>query len=156
MPAQPRLELLYTLTAELGAPTQIPGTSHGHRIIVPVTGGSFEGEQLRGKVHPGGADWLLLRADGVGELDVRATMETHDGALIYVAYRGYVTNVPSLLPRWSQGQAIPREEYYFAVTPYFETNDSRYAWLQQTVVLGIGELIRGGVRYDIYAVRESM
>jgi hypothetical protein len=62
--------------------------------------------------------------------------------------------VPSLLPRWSQGQEIPRDEYYFAVTPYYETSDARYAWLQQTVVVGVGELIRGGVRYDIYALRE--
>ena len=153
MSAEPKLEFLYTLTAELGAPTSIGDTPRGNRLIVPVSGGSIEGPRLSGKIHPGGGDWLLIRADGVGELDVRATVETNDGALIYMSYRGYLTNVPNLLPRWSQGEEIPRGEYYFAATPYYESSDARYAWLQQTVVVAVGELIRGGVRYNVFAVQ---
>ena len=66
MPNEPRLEFLYTLTAELGAPTTIGDTPHGQRLIVPVNGGTFEGPRLKGKVLPGGGDWLLVRPDGVG------------------------------------------------------------------------------------------
>jgi hypothetical protein len=152
MPTEPRLEWLYTLSAELGPPVAIGATPHGTRLIVPVTGGTVDGPRLKGKVLPGGGDWVLVRPDGVGELDVRSTIETHDGALLYVTYRGYLTRVMELIPRWSQGEAIPSDEHYFATTPYFETGASSYDWLQQTITVGIGALVPGGVRYDVFAV----
>ena len=66
----------------------------------------------------------------MGELDVRLTLQTDDGALIYVTYRGYLTKVLELLPHWAVGEHISHEEYYFAATPYFETSAAQYAWLQ--------------------------
>jgi hypothetical protein len=104
-------------------------------------------------VLPGGADWLLVRPDGVGELDVRVTLQTDDGALIYVTYRGYLTRILELFPRWAQGEQIPDDEYYFMITPYFETSAAQYAWLQQVVAIGRGSLIQGGVSYQVFAVR---
>ena len=109
--------------------------------------------RLQGKVLPGGADWVLIRPDGVGEIDVRATLQTDDGALIYVTYRGYLTKILELFPRWAAGEQIPHEEYYFVITPYFETSAAQYAWLQQVVVIAMGSLIRGGVSYQVFAVR---
>jgi hypothetical protein len=153
MPTVPRLEFLYTLVAELAPPIPIGDIPHGQRLVIPVTGGTFEGAQLRGKLLPGGGDWLLIRADGVAELDVRGTLATDDGAFIYTQYRGYATEVPTILPRWAAGETVPRESYYFAATPYFETGAARYAWLQRVVTVGIGELIPGGVRYEVFAVR---
>jgi hypothetical protein len=152
MQNEPRLDFLYTITAELAAPIAIGECPHGNRQIVPVTGGSFEGPHLKGTVLAGGGDWLLVRPDGVGELDVRATLQTDDGALVYVTYRGYLSRIMELIPRWAAGEEIPREEYYFAVTPYFETGAPQYAWLQQTIAIGIGQLVRGAVAYDVYAV----
>ena len=64
------------------APTQDIGAGpHGTRITFPVIGGTFEGERLRGKVLSGGDDWVIQRADGVYELDLRVTLETDDGAI---------------------------------------------------------------------------
>jgi hypothetical protein len=153
MPSEPRLEFLYTLVAELAPPIPIGDIPHGQRLVIPVTGGTFEGPRLRGKVLPGGGDWLLIRADGVAELDVRGTLATDDGAFIYTHYRGYATEVPTILPRWAAGEAVPREAYYFATTPYFETGAAQYAWLQRVITVGTGELIPGGVRYEVFAVR---
>ena len=71
------------------APTQNIGAGpHGTRVTFPITGGSFEGDRLRGKVLPGGDDWTVKRADGVIELDLRITLETDDGALIYMTFEG--------------------------------------------------------------------
>ena len=71
------------------APTQNLGAGpHGTRILFPITGGSFEGDRLRGKVLPGGADWAIQRADGVVELDLRSTLQTDDGALISMILAG--------------------------------------------------------------------
>ncbi len=153
MATEPRMEFLYEITAELGPPTAIGDTPHGHRLIIPVTGGAVEGPRVRGTLLPGGGDWLLIRPDGVGELDVRATLQTEDGALLYMTYRGYITRVPELLPRWAAGEEIAREEYYFAATPHYETSAPQYAWLQQTIVVAIGSLVRGGgVSYRVFAV----
>ena len=63
----------------IAAPAQKLGAiPHGTRSIVPIAGGDFEGSRLRGKVLPGGGDWLLLRSDDVLELDLRVTLETDD------------------------------------------------------------------------------
>jgi hypothetical protein len=69
----------------VGTPQKVGAVPHGTRVIVPITSGHFEGPRLRGKILPGGGDWTLLRADGVLELDLRATLETDDGALVHFA-----------------------------------------------------------------------
>jgi hypothetical protein len=75
--------LLMTLRVTVAAPQNIGAVPHGTRRTAPLSGGSFEGPRLRGTVLPGGsADWLLLRADGVLELDLRATLRTDDGAIV--------------------------------------------------------------------------
>jgi hypothetical protein len=149
----PALEHLYDLTVDLEAPCQIGDVGRGGRLIIPVRSGTLTGPRLRGKVLPPSADWLTVRTDGTGELDVRATVETDDGALIYAAYRGYVTNVPAIMPRWAAGEAIPPDEYYFRTTPYFETGAPRYAWLTRIVAVGVGALIPGGVSFRVFAVK---
>jgi len=104
------------------APPQRLGTvPHGIRSIVPVTGGSFEGLRLRGKVLPGGGDWLLLRPDGVLELDLRITLETDDHALIYMTFQGL------------------RHGNYFRTLPRFETSTETYAFLNRIICVGVGE-----------------
>ena len=85
-------------------------------------------------------------------LDVRATIEATDGALLYASYHGYLTNLPEVLPLWLAGEAVPRERYNFATTPVVETGAGQYAWLTRTVCVGVGALIRGGVSYDVFGV----
>ena len=71
------------------APTQNVGAGpRGARLTFPIIGGSFEGDRLRGKVLPGGGDWVIKRPDGVLELDLRLTLETDDGALIHMTFEG--------------------------------------------------------------------
>ncbi len=71
------------------APVQHIGAGpHGARLTFPITGGSFDGDKLRGKVLPGGGDWVVKRADAVLELDLRITLETDDGALIHMTFEG--------------------------------------------------------------------
>jgi hypothetical protein len=153
MPVTPELEFICHLDAELGQPIPIGDTPHGHRIIVPILGGRLEGPRIKAKILSGGNDWLLIRPDGITELDVRVTLETDDGALIYSAYRGLATNVPAVMPRWAQGEEISPDEYSITATPAFETSAPQYAWLQQSVMIGVVRLVRGGVAYDVFAVK---
>ena len=79
---------LMTLQVVVPPAQKLGAVPHGTRAIAPITGGTFEGPRLRGKVLPGGGDWTLLRSDGVLELDLRITLETEDGALIYMTSFG--------------------------------------------------------------------
>jgi hypothetical protein len=151
-PGAPRLELLYEVSIDLEDCQQIGETNRGARFIFPLKGGTFSGPRLSGSVVAGGADWLIARADGVGELDVRGTLRTDGGALLYVSYRGYITNLPAIIPNWPEWDRVPHDEYYFVVTPYYETCAPELAWLTQRVCVGMGSLIRGGVSYRVFAV----
>ena len=148
-----RTEFLMRLTAELGESQLVGETPVGGRRIVYVTSGEFSGPGLRGSVLPGGGDWVLVREDGVSQLDVRITLRTDDGALIYVTYRGLSDLSPEVRQRIIAGEAVDPSEYYFRTTPYFETAAEKYAWLNRLVTVGVGQRTKTGVAYSIYAVR---
>jgi hypothetical protein len=117
-----------------------------------VKGGDFSGPRLRGQVLPGGGDWLLFRNDGAGLLDVRITLRTDDGALIFVTYRGITNMEARLRQRILDGEEVSPSLYYFRITPYFETSAESYAWLNKLVAVGVGKRRKTGVAYSIYAV----
>jgi hypothetical protein len=84
----PKLEYLMSYRADLKPPVEIGAVPSGNRRIFDVTGGTFEGPRMKGRLLASGGDWLLIGNDGVGRLDVRGTLETDDGARIYVQYHG--------------------------------------------------------------------
>jgi hypothetical protein len=93
-----RYELLYDTEFDLEPALEVGPTPTGGRRIVYITGGMFSGPRLKGRVLPGGGDWLVIRSDGSAILDVRACLETNDGAMIYTYYCGRLV-VPSDLLR---------------------------------------------------------
>ena len=132
------------------APAQKLGTvPHGIRSIVPVTGGDFEGPRLRGKVLPGGGDWLLLRPDGVLELDLRITLETDDHALIYMTFQGLRHGPPDAIAALGRGEVVDSARYYFRTLPRFETSADTYAFLNRIVAIGVGETRPDGAVHKI-------
>lgn len=83
----PQLNLAWVATVDIAEREDFGPSPAGHRFIVPILGGQFEGPRLRGRVRPGGADRQLLRADGVRELDALYELETDDGAVLTVRNR---------------------------------------------------------------------
>jgi len=119
------------------APTQNIGAGpQGTRLIFPITGGRFDGDRLRGKVLPGGADWVIQRADGVLELDLRITLETDDGALIHMTFEGI---------RDDGAPGAP----YLRTVPRFETAHAKYSFLNRLLALGSGEIRADGPVHTI-------
>jgi len=94
---------------------------------------------MRGKVLPGGGDWLLLRSDGVLELDLRVTLVTDDHALIYMTFQGLRHGPPDIFAALGRGEIIDPSRYYFRTAPRFETSAPQYAYLNRIVAVGIGE-----------------
>lgn len=122
------LELLLDVDPQLDA---------GPTSIAPVTGGTFAGPAIQGTVHPGGADWIT-RVAGHSSLDVRITLETDDGALIYMSYTGIVSSGANGL--------------YWRVRPIFHTASEKYDWLNHTVFIGKNKQVAGKVAYDIFRI----
>jgi Protein of unknown function (DUF3237) len=149
----PKLEFLMQLTAELDAAQVVGETPQGDRRIVPVIGGTFSGPKLKGQVLSGGGDWLLFRKDGAAQLDVRSTLRTEDGALIYVSYRGISIIPPDIRARIMAGESVDPSAYYFRTTPYFETASEKYAWLNKIVTVGVGTRNKSSVSYYIYTIK---
>ena len=132
------------------APTQNVGAEpHGTRVTFPITGGSFEGDRLRGKVLPGGGDWTLLRADGVLELDLRITLETDDGALIHMTSFGLRHGPADVMAALARGEGVDPSTYYFRTTPRFETGNPKYAFLNRLLAVSSGDRRPEGPIYTI-------
>ena len=145
--------LLMTLRVTVAAAQNIGAVPHGTRRTVPLSGGSFEGPRLRGTVLPGGsADWLLLRADGVLELDLRATLRTDDGALVSMRSFGLRHGPPEVIAAVARGEVVDPATYYFRTTPRFETAHPAYAFLNRLVAVARGDRRPDGPIYTIHEV----
>src|SRR5438067_1499234 len=140
---------LMTLQVAVTAAQRIGAVPHGTRVTAPIASGHFEGPRLRGKVLPGGGDWTLLRPDGVLELDLRITLETDDGALIYVTSFGLRHGPPEVLAALASGESIDPSKYYFRTTPRFETSAPPYAFLNRLIAISSGDRRPGGPIYTI-------
>ncbi len=149
---EPSLRLLYTCRVELGTTLAVGDGPHGFRRIVPIEGGSFSGPRLSGRVLPGGADWQVVRPDGVIEVDARYTLETNDGALIYVSNPGIRTGPPEVMERLARGEICDPREYYFRTRPVFETAAPEYGWLNRIIAVAAGERLARGVIITAYEV----
>jgi hypothetical protein len=105
-------------------------------------------------VLPGGsADWLLLRADGVLELDLRATLRTDDGGLISMRSFGLRHGPPEVIAAMARGEAVDPAEYYFRTTPRFEAAHPAYAFLNHLIAVASGDRRNQG---PIYAIHELL
>jgi len=102
----------------------VGSTPKGTLAIFPVTGGSFEGERLRGKVLAGGGDWVTAHSNGTLTVDLRVTLETDDKGLIHMTFTGVRDDA----------------NHYFRTVPRFETAAPKYAFLNRLLAVGIGEI----------------
>lgn len=144
---------LFDISLSLHPPVNLGATPMGTRRIVPVSGGTFKGDRLKGFVlENAAADWIVVRADGSVQLDVRLTLETDDGALIYMTYRGVRNSTPEVAERLARGDSVDPGEYYFRTTPYFETSSEKYAWMNNIVSVAVGERLASGVKYRVFEI----
>ena len=147
---KPELRPLFRATVNVGPAIIVGEGPRGLRRIVPIEGGFFAGERLSGKVLRGGADWQVIRPDGVAEIEARYTLETDDGALIYVRNPGIRTGPAAVMDRLARGEKCDPSEYYFRTLPVFETGAAQYQWLHRLVAVCAGERLPDLVILSFY------
>jgi hypothetical protein len=149
-----KLEYEFTYTAMLKPPVAVGPGPFGLRMFYEVAGGTAQGSRIRGRLLSGGGDWILVGADGWGRLDVRAQLETDDGAVIYVNYTGVLEmNERVQEATASTAAATDYPDQYFRTTPRLETGDPRYSWVNRTLFAAEGRIQPGpAVQYRVYRI----
>ena len=121
----PELEFALQLKVTLGQAFSMENTQHGRRTVIPITGGTFEGPDIKGTIINGGADYQLANAQGRTELEAIYCIKTDDGVYIHVRNRGIIA---------SGKDADGKPTFYFRAAPQFEAPvDSKYGWLNDAL-----------------------
>jgi hypothetical protein len=150
---EPRLTRVYRLEAELGAPLDFGDVAEGHRRIVPLIGGRFSGPQLNGTLIAGAsADWQIVLPDGTALGDIRYTLQTDGGDLLYVQSRGVRHGNAEVLARLGRGEDVDPAEYTFRTSTKIETAAPGLDWLNRGVFIGVAGRQASGVIYETYLV----
>jgi hypothetical protein len=150
---EPRLTKIYRLEATLGDPQDLGETPSGHRRIVPLTGGTFHGPELRGKLLPGAsADWQILLPDGTALGDVRYTLQTERGDTLYVQSQGIRHGSAEVLARLGSGEDVDASAYTFRTSTRIESAADDLDWLNKGVFISVAGRQPGGVIYEVYLV----
>jgi hypothetical protein len=133
------LQHLFKAEISLAAAQELGATPQGRRRIIGITGGRFAGERLSGRVVPGGADWQIVRADGLAELDTRYLLQTDAGSLVYIQNAGIRHAPPDVTKKLLAGQPVDPSQVYFKTVPAFETSAPELQWLTRSIFVGTGE-----------------
>ena len=148
----PGLRPLCRIRVELAAPLELGTAPGGRRRIVPIVGGTVEGERLKGKVIGVGADWQTVHADRSAEISAHYALETDDGAIVEIRNEGVRHGPPEVIDALFRGEEIDPSRYYMRTTARLTTGDARYDWLNRIVTVGVGARERSTVRIDLYEV----
>ena len=147
------LEPLMTLAVEVGEITSLGATPTGERRVVSISGGTFDSvEGWRGQVLPGGADWQLLRSDGVLEVDARYVLQDERGARVQVISQGLRHGPPEVIAALARGETVDRSLYYFRTAMRFETSVAALQHLNFIIAVGIGAREARLVRLNVFAL----
>jgi hypothetical protein len=122
----------------VGAMQDLGDTPLGRRRVVPITGGTFEGPRIKGTVMPGGADWQLIRSDGVAELEARYILRTDDGAMVPLVNRALRHGPAEVMQRLAAGQVVDPDLYYFRGAPVFHAPTGKHDWLNRAIFVADG------------------
>lgn len=138
-PKAPGLEYVCELKVKLNAPYVVGETPHGLRRIIPIVGGTVDGPKIKGEILNGGADWQIVRKDGVAELEAHYQIKTDDGVTIYIKNLGLRVATPEVAARIGKGEQVSPSEYYFRAIPKFEAPIGKYDWMNNTIFVCTGE-----------------
>ncbi len=147
-----RFRPLFIFVIDVAKPSIIGKTPGVDRRVGEITGGHFEGDRLKGKILSGGSDWQSVHSNGAWELNVRFVMETDDGHLIGMTYKGLRHGPKEVIDAITRGEEVSPAAYYFRIAPFFETSSEKYGWLNGVVSVGLGHRLPSGPIYQVFEI----
>lgn len=152
MPMPLETRFLMELRLELTGSHIMGDTPQGMRRVDLLGRGRFSGPRLNGVTLEGASDLLLRVGDNSLRPDVRALLQTDDGALILLTYRGVRHGPTEVMARIAAGEDVGPEEYYLRTALQFETASETYDWINRILAVGVGRREPDGVTYDVYEI----
>jgi hypothetical protein len=150
---KPLLTRILRVEATLGDVVDVGDVPQGRRRIVPLTGGTFVGPELNGTLVPGAsADWQLVLPDDTTLGDIRYTLLTDRGDLLYVRSQGVRHGSADVLARLGRGEQVEPSEYVFRTSTRIETSTPDLDWLNKGVFVGVAGRQPKTVIYEVYLV----
>jgi Protein of unknown function (DUF3237) len=143
---------IFTIHSALAGIQRLGNTPYGERRVIDIHGGTVEGPRLNGKVLPGGADWQIVRSDGVVHLQARYTIESSAGGLVLVDAEGYRHGPPEVMAALARDETVDPLRYYFRTFMRFETAAPDAAWLNRILAIGRGSRENRAVRIDVHEI----
>jgi hypothetical protein len=143
---------IFRVHAVLADILNVGRTPSGERRMVAILGGRVEGDELNGRILPGGADWQIIRSDGAADIKARYVVEAADGARVVISSEGLRHGPPDVLDRLAAGEPVAPELYYFRTVMRFETAAPSLDWLNRILGLARGERRDKAVNLDVYEV----
>ena len=144
-------EPIFRIRADVGEIVEAGNTPYGGRRVIEILGGSVAG-RVNGKIMPGGADWQIIRNDGVADIQARYVLETDAGARILVVSDGLRHGPVEVLARIARGEDVDPSLYYFRTVLRFEASDPSLDWLNRIIAIARGRRDRLAVTLDVYEV----
>lgn len=140
------------IEADLEEPQLFGKTPYGERRVINIVGGTVSGPRLSGKILRGGADWQIIRADGVADIFAKYTIQTEAGGLVLVTSAGLRHGPPDVIEKLALGEMVPRDQYYFRTCVRFETADPASEWLNRVLMIAVGAREKMKVKLDLFEV----
>ncbi|WP_326542085.1 DUF3237 domain-containing protein [Pseudorhodoferax sp.] len=136
--AAPQLRPFACFAVEVAEPQVVGTVPHGVRRVIPILGGTVQGEGWHGRVLPGGADFQLIVHEGYAELDARYVVELDAGDLVFVQNQAVRSGPPELMRRIARGESVDPGQIYFRCQPRFETASKALGWINERLFVGSG------------------
>lgn len=143
-------EPLFRIEADLGEITEVGATPYGGRRVIEILGGRVSGQRLSGRILSGGADWQILRSDGVADIQARYVIETSSGARVLVRSDGLRHGPPGVLEKIAAGEKVDPALYYFRTALRFEASAKELDWMNRAIFIAFGARERLRVKLDVH------
>jgi len=85
-----KTEFMWEAKVKIANTINVGESKRGVRRVIPITGGTFVGSNIKGEVLSGGEDCQLVRPDGDTELNAHYLIKTSDGYLIQVVNKALI------------------------------------------------------------------
>lgn len=148
----PTLTFLARIDVEVDEPVDLGEVGGQHRRIVPILGGTVSGPEMRGVVLAAGADFQVLHASGLQELEARYAIETDDGARLEVHNLGIRSGAAADLESIARGEYVDPARIYFRSVPRLSAGPGPWEWVNNRLFVARGERMPDSVRLDVFTL----
>lgn len=149
LPAVPRFDHAFRLSLHYREPYRYPSTT-GHRAALNIASGTAKGPKLDAHVADDGGELMVIRPDGILDMDSRMMLCASDGTMIYWRARGYIlAGIEGARSFFETGELSVSK---LQLSPYFDTPKGPYDWMTRSGFIALGTIGSGSAEIDVFHV----